>query len=497
MKKVVWKYPSVLFAAISIAVSLCSCHKDEPAQMSGTGQIKPVLEIVRTKASQEATGPGQLLSERVIGSVDGFELTEYVYENTSSLPAPTTKGEVVTTGSIEAFGIIAFAEGEWHDNTIRSGELGSASDPYPAGVYFDSNASKSGGAWTIAGEPKWINDVPITFWSWNYVKPERTDTHTASFSYTVEPTAADQEDLLFAFNNERRRFNDYGEIRDGKDETLDIRFYHPLSTVQFVQHENLTGYRISGIEIQNVDSHTECVMESTDDIPAAGSPNISFTHETSIPATFSQSYTADDAAAGGSLAIPSDAATDGSFKPDDGKTFIMVPQSFGSQSTDKDSKLKITFVSTASVGAGTTSPVFDFNGRWEEGKYYVYKIDLNGNIHVSIDETCDGSTKSDVRFKNTSNVNEYIRATVVANWYDADGNIVAPWTGSITPGSGWTASNGIFYYDSVVAAGCFTGNLIDTFTKPSSAPVSGAHFEMTVLVQAVASDGYTSCFSAF
>ena len=121
-------------------------------------------------------------------------------------------------------------------------------------------------------------------------------------------------------------------------------------------------------------------------------------------------------------------------------------------------------------------------------------IERKGNVTVR------WTAKSGVKFKNTRNVNEYIRAAVVANWFDANGNVVAAWDktrdGDITLGSGWT-ENGGFYHTAAVAAGQETSVLFSSFTKPTSAPVTGAHFEMTILVQAVGSDGMTSCTAAF
>lgn len=90
----------------------------------------------------------------------------------------------------------------------------------------------------------------------------------------------------------------------------------------------------------------------------------------------------------------------------------------------------------------------------------------------------------------------------MANWYDAAGNIVAAWDktrdGDISLGLGWSAgTDGYYYYSDIVETGDFTGNLFDSFTKPTSAPVAGAHFEMAILDQAVGSDGETSCQAAF
>ncbi|MGN0808768.1 MAG: hypothetical protein ACI4NQ_02255 [Christensenellales bacterium] len=48
-----------------------------------------------------------------------------------------------------------------------------------------------------------------------------------------------------------------------------------------------------------------------------------------------------------------------------------------------------------------------------------------GAVTIQVDETFDGSTKSDVRIKNTGNVPAYIRVALVPAWVDDEGNIAA------------------------------------------------------------------------
>ena len=48
-----------------------------------------------------------------------------------------------------------------------------------------------------------------------------------------------------------------------------------------------------------------------------------------------------------------------------------------------------------------------------------------GVVTIQVDEKFDGSTKSDVRIKNTGNVPAYIRVALVPAWVDDEGNIAA------------------------------------------------------------------------
>ena len=62
--------------------------------------------------------------------------------------------------------------------------------------------------------------------------------------------------------------------------------------------------------------------------------------------------------------------------------------------------------------------------------------------------------ESDLSITNTSDVDAYIRATVVVNWMDGEGNVraTAP-VYEITANSGWTLQDGIYYYTAEVAVG--------------------------------------------
>lgn len=61
---------------------------------------------------------------------------------------------------------------------------------------------------------------------------------------------------------------------------------------------------------------------------------------------------------------------------------------------------------------------------------------------------------TDGKITNTGNVKAYLRASVIANWVDADGNIVvknaAP---NFTVAAGWTNVGGIYYYKDAVEPG--------------------------------------------
>ena len=112
-----------------------------------------------------------------------------------------------------------------------------------------------------------------------------------------------------------------------------------------------------------------------------------------------------------------------------------------------------------------------------------------GTVSCAINESFNGTTKSNVTVTNTGNTPAYIRAECIVNWVDAQGNIAAnvpaEYTYSLSiPGAGWTAgSDGYYYYNGVVNPnGTTEGSLL---TCTSSHPADG-EYKLSVKVIASA-----------
>ena len=97
------------------------------------------------------------------------------------------------------------------------------------------------------------------------------------------------------------------------------------------------------------------------------------------------------------------------------------------------------------------------------------------NVSCKVTQNCD-TDGSIVQVKNTGTISAYIRAAVVANWMDVDGNIAASvpegYSYDLTCSSGsWVQGNdGFFYYLLPVAPGALTeGSLLTcTVTCPET-----------------------------
>lgn len=98
--------------------------------------------------------------------------------------------------------------------------------------------------------------------------------------------------------------------------------------------------------------------------------------------------------------------------------------------------------------------------------------------------------ETDGKITNTGNVDAYIRAAVVVNWMDKDGNVygIKP-DYSISVNSGWQASDGFYYYTAVVPASGTTSNAPVTVSVEGNAPSGDYELSIEILAEAIQADG--------
>lgn len=109
-----------------------------------------------------------------------------------------------------------------------------------------------------------------------------------------------------------------------------------------------------------------------------------------------------------------------------------------------------------------------------------------------VDETFDGSKKENVAIENRGDIPAYIRAKVVYNWADSNGNVYAqPVTSAdytIVQGSAkWELIDGYYYYKEAVGVGSKTENLIKSITPDEDAAPEGYKLQVTILAEAIQS----------
>lgn len=117
-----------------------------------------------------------------------------------------------------------------------------------------------------------------------------------------------------------------------------------------------------------------------------------------------------------------------------------------------------------------------------------------GEVPITIQETFNGTTKSNVYVTNNGNVSAYIRAKIIVTWKDKDGNVSAikPVLGtdySMSTGGGWTKeSDGFYYYSVFVGAGKSTGYLINSCTR-IGAPPAGYDLSVEIIAESIQAEG--------
>ena len=120
-------------------------------------------------------------------------------------------------------------------------------------------------------------------------------------------------------------------------------------------------------------------------------------------------------------------------------------------------------------------------------------------VSCAIQETFDGNEKTDVKVKNTSNIDAFIRAEIIVNWVKAEtGNIVpavpAGYSYTLSLNTvDWTENGGYYYYSGKVAPDAVTKNLITSVLPvyPEGVNIANALYQLqvTILAEAIQADG--------
>lgn len=123
---------------------------------------------------------------------------------------------------------------------------------------------------------------------------------------------------------------------------------------------------------------------------------------------------------------------------------------------------------------------------------------------ITIDEDVTGGVKSSIKVKNTGTATSYVRAKLVMNWVDENGNVVS---GGSLPTvtlneSDWFEQGGIYYYKTPVgpkdSGNNTTANLLkDPIIEPTEGKPEGCHLEVTVLAESIQAAPSTAVESAW
>lgn len=322
--------------------------------------------MVSSPAKFKSSDQAPALETRVIAAGD-YDLVETVYDWDAAPGVVDTKAQgIITTDNISAFTIDAWAD------EISEGD----------NHFIDNAGVSKSTSWSITGNPTWVNNTDIQFWSWANAHPSITSknqTTLTGLTASITGTDAD-EDIIFAYNKEHRKVKEDGTSGDvTSDYNLDIHFNHALCQVGFTAAGLPAGYKITKIEMKNVNTTSTFSVESNGSSTQAGGNRLTFNHTPANP-------------------------TDITFYNNDsglGKTgstdfFLMIPQTVGGKGVDIVWTIKPDLQSGDIGGSELTiTRTAHVDIDWEAGKQYIYQLGLTEKIITFIHiETKNGNNNT-------------------------------------------------------------------------------------------------------
>lgn len=116
-------------------------------------------------------------------------------------------------------------------------------------------------------------------------------------------------------------------------------------------------------------------------------------------------------------------------------------------------------------------------------------------VDTELVENSDGSGTTGIAVRNgqaEDNIPVYVRVALTANWVDAEGRVVAPWTGSIRHDAvHWEKKDGFYYCRAALPAGETTPNLLASPITQEGRPDGADHLMITAVHQSVQAMGRT------
>lgn len=117
------------------------------------------------------------------------------------------------------------------------------------------------------------------------------------------------------------------------------------------------------------------------------------------------------------------------------------------------------------------------------------------HVSTAVDETFENGVKSDVKIQNTGDIDAYIRAAIIINWADKDGNVyggAAPEKGTDYTEpvlqDGWIKVGDYYYYTSAVPAGDSTGMLFAPIKQLTTCKDTNYGLQITILADGIQSE---------
>ena len=543
-----------LFIAALAALALTSCQQEKDVNVNnvpgGKNNVSFVLQSGASTRSGDVVSPVRKGFSAKVGEVDGQSI--YLEETITDLgySEPETKGTPLYTENLSH---LYRSKLDVHASTYAAGDVtySQIGDEqaiqdfwcygydYPTNIWGNMTTDKVDFAFRMPSSMTSSGVSSLSFTG-----------NTTSFKYTSPGTAEETQDIVFGgiTKSYQEYKSDYKQFGGSK-----VMLYHALTGVKFaIANPKKNGKLEYDIQIKEISfiglaNGGNCTFTPGSD--GLGGGDITWTKTTTeegnvISQTFSANdlvdyakpttgedpnHFADEFYAGGVKQNINDTKAS--------KTFWLVPQVI----TDSDAILKIKYDMNGKTDQYLEIRLGDLHAsNWEEAQLRTYTFKLD-EVNVKIEDTITmaeaslqeintpwgkknvtsyaGSTKQDVVITNTGNCDAFIRAAIIGQWRDSNGNPVFGFTdfthgvqlvdswyedvivkktniqGEFTglPGSNWVlGDDGYYYYTKAVPAGQAIPDALFTkyeVKKTPGAAIAGAvqeiYFTLEIATQAI------------
>ena len=542
-----------LFIAAVAALAFVSCQQEKDIDVNkvpvGENNVSFVLQSGAPTRSGEVTSPVRKGFSVELGQVDDQAI--YLEETITDFgySEPETKGTPLYTENLgylyrDKLGVhtSTYTAGDVvyqqiSEDNLTDGKFWCYGYDYPTNIWGDQTTPVDFAFYMPADMTS--NGVTPTF-----------DGNKTTFTYVSPTTAVETQDIVFGGVTKtfKEYHNDYSKFGGTK-----VKLYHALTGVKFaIANPKKNGKLEYDIQIKEIiftglANGGTCTF--TPGSTGLDGGNIEWTSKTTEEGNvISQTFGANDLV---DYAKPA--------QGEDPNHFADSYYSAGTSQNINDAKASKTFwlVPQAITGSDATVTIkYDMNGKtdqyleirlgdlkasnWEPAQIRTYTFKLD-EVNLKIEDTITmaeasqqdidtpwgtkkitsyaGSTKQDVVITNTGNCDAFIRAAIIGQWRDEDGNPVFGFTdythgvqlvdswyedvivkktniqGEFTglPGTNWVVgSDGYYYYTEVVPAGQAIPNKLFTKYEVKRAPgaaIAGAvqeiYFTLEIATQAI------------
>ncbi len=386
------KYKLIIFASLL----LFSCQNRELAH---TEEITDVIMFSLSSNAGYSVSTRSAEESFVLMSDDATDsLLIQLSDISCNQDATITKGAYITNNNLKLYGekiaLRAFYENEQFVSDV---------------FVFDQDGSVRTSIpcyWPTA------EDAMVNFWSFHpkeiaqahgYIISNDDSTPYLSFYYNQKK--ADEEILVDA-TEQKDVFMAYA--RQGKESgSVDLKYIHALSSIKFQAGKALSG-EVQNITISNVYAGgTLTYLPNGSDNLTWDLDNERYTLNQDFAQGIGEDFTGD--------------LSQGITHDIDNTIFMLIPQPL----TEKTITIK--YLRDGESQAKTYSASIP-GEQWKPGKSYTYTISLMDGFGIDIETPTPPSGTSvidGIKINNTNNRTCYIRAMIIANWVDEDGNIAA------------------------------------------------------------------------